>query len=223
MKRAAGHRHSAVAIAVKLDIKRHLADADLLDLPAAADLEAIQQVLPRTLAWVIFRLLATRDLRQLRVNVVGHAPDQDAIGQKLDLDAAVGCAGKGRCAKGRARLHAKNDLALLASPQRELVAGADAVKGDPQPRSRKAGGMFSLSSIVARRLRLLPAMKKAPSRLAMKASGPPPPGTTLTLRWAMLLSWGTSRHSWIVSVGEKLSILLGSPAAVAMISRQSWP
>src|SRR6266850_7369872 len=39
----------------------------------------------------------------------------------------------------------------------------------------------------------------------------------------MLLSFGTRRHSAIVSPAVKLSMLLGSPSADAIIIRQSWP
>src|SRR5262249_55510869 len=47
--------------------------------------------------------------------------------------------------------------------------------------------------------------------------------TGVTFRWPMLLSCGTSRHSGIVSPGEKLLTLLGSAAAATIMNMHSWP
>src|SRR5215468_13578 len=47
--------------------------------------------------------------------------------------------------------------------------------------------------------------------------------TGVMLRWPMLLSCGTSRHSAIVSPGEKLLTLLASPFADTIMNTHSWP
>ena len=39
----------------------------------------------------------------------------------------------------------------------------------------------------------------------------------------MLLSWGTRRHSGIVSPAEKLLTLLASPFAETIMNMHSWP
>src|SRR5215471_10459651 len=47
--------------------------------------------------------------------------------------------------------------------------------------------------------------------------------TGVTFRCPMLLSCGTSRHSGIVSPGEKLLTLLASPFADTIMNMHSWP
>src|SRR5262245_62928347 len=91
-----------------------------------------------------------------------------------------------------------------------------------QPRLSSKGGRAALTVMRARLVKgflswKLIRSKLFVSRLAVLL------GTGWTLRWPILLSFGTSRQSGIESPTVKLSTLLGSPAAEATMSMHSCP
>src|ERR1035437_7166365 len=62
-----------------------------------------------------------------------------------------------------------------------------------------------------------------PSRASTRPFKPSPPATGKTLRWPMLLSLGTSRHSGMESPAVMLPMLLASPLDDTTMNMHSWP